>query len=908
VEIQDIEGFGYRLSQGKKAGIICDDILIQIFSHGSKSQMDIVYQKWAHITEYDKMYKEKIALEFADRIIFPTNYIYQVFQNAGYRHQAESAIFIRPPYNFSQFTITDYQNIDTLIFYGKRIWAKGFDLFSELVSLLDLEGIIGNQIKRIILIGPHFQEMEKQNSYFEALKNRILILDASMQRNNAIQSIKNFSKQSLCVLPYRADNHPYSLLELIETGCSFVCANKGGIPEMIPNKFHDLVLSDYNPDDFVLKTKNLINMEIKERQKLFSDIATTMVAQQEEINETYKNFHSKTDNIKAILPKEKLNSSLIITIKSNNDLYNSILINALNSQSVFPSELYLISDKESTAEIFTNALNKNIKTKIKLFEKNWNYSKNRVIDEIKNDIIISLGANDIPKQDFVERYTDFFLRNDSSKFVSSYLELVKNGNDPIDSTKVENLIAPLGNIGLLNFSFQNNYAHQSFAIRSNFFKSLNGFEEISSKDDLLTIVKIKSSGAAIDLINKSLVIRLDQNTTNRKEEFDLDDFNNQKLLASSYQSLDKFDSYRLVGLKIALLTFTSDAFRFDLNEIEKKLITIQTLLHSGLILEAKQIVDSIEKNKLKHSSKETKFKVISIDKKITEIISKFNLDTPKQNNNKPLVTVIIPTFNRRTHVEEALLSVINQTYKNLEILVVNDAGEDIWDLIQSFNDPRIKYFMHKSNKGLAGSRNTGLNNANGDYIAFLDDDDIFYPNHIEILLNEITSSDYKVVYSDAYRCLQEFSGQKYVTVQKELKYSIEYSQPFLFALNIAPVQCFLFHKSCLSDNIRFDESLTTYEDWEFWIKLSLKNDFKHIPQVTSEYRHRNDYTNMMTTKHIDFLKTMKIIYNRYHELVADNPNILAHQNLVLKDYEEQIVNHGYHNAVSIIIVTYNSSK
>ena len=109
----------------------------------------------------------------------------------------------------------------------------------------------------------------------------------------------------------------------------------------------------------------------------------------------------------------------------------------------------------------------------------------------------------------------------------------------------------------------------------------------------------------------------------------------------------------------------------------------------------------------------------------------------------PLVSVIITTYNRVKLLEETLDSVRNQTYSNIEIIVVSDASNDGTDLfIQKISDLRMKYFKLEHNSGLpAVSRNHGLKYANGEYIAFCDDDDIWIKTKIEKQLKKIENHD-----------------------------------------------------------------------------------------------------------------------------------------------------------------------
>src|SRR6185436_1915261 len=97
----------------------------------------------------------------------------------------------------------------------------------------------------------------------------------------------------------------------------------------------------------------------------------------------------------------------------------------------------------------------------------------------------------------------------------------------------------------------------------------------------------------------------------------------------------------------------------------------------------------------------------------------------------PLVSVIIPTLNRPVFLQAALRSVLCQTSKDFEVLVVDDGSTiDVFPILKGLDDGRIRYFRHESNRGEAAARNTGIRNARGAYVAFLDDDDEWLPEKL----------------------------------------------------------------------------------------------------------------------------------------------------------------------------------
>ncbi|MFH1481357.1 MAG: PIG-L family deacetylase, partial [Pseudomonadota bacterium] len=122
----------------------------------------------------------------------------------------------------------------------------------------------------------------------------------------------------------------------------------------------------------------------------------------------------------------------------------------------------------------------------------------------------------------------------------------------------------------------------------------------------------------------------------------------------------------------------------------------------------------------------------------------------------PLVSVIVRTKDRPALLANALRSIAGQTYANIEMVVVNDGGQDVQDVVTTLagNIP-VTYIAHEKSKGRAAAANSGLKAARGLYLNFLDDDDVFYPDHIEILVRTILITGAKVVYSGVLNAYYE---------------------------------------------------------------------------------------------------------------------------------------------------------
>jgi GT2 family glycosyltransferase/MoaA/NifB/PqqE/SkfB family radical SAM enzyme/Flp pilus assembly protein TadD len=263
----------------------------------------------------------------------------------------------------------------------------------------------------------------------------------------------------------------------------------------------------------------------------------------------------------------------------------------------------------------------------------------------------------------------------------------------------------------------------------------------------------------------------------------------------------------------------------------------------------------------------------------------------------PLVSVIVPTYNRPNQLVIALKSVLGQTYKNLELIVVNDAGTDVENVVSSLRESQpITYIKHGKNRGLAAARNSGIKLARGKYIAYLDDDDLFYPRHVETLVAFLESGEYKVAYTDAYRAHQEKKNGEYVVIKRDVPYSFDFDYDRILETNFVPVLCFMHERSCAEEAGLFDESLKKLEDWDLWIRMSRKFKFAHIKQLTCEFTWRTDGTTMTSGPGHEFIEARNMIsrkYNGAHPVSLPRPKFPG-------KVEKSLV--------SIVILTFNQLK
>ncbi|MGA9059672.1 MAG: glycosyltransferase, partial [Terriglobia bacterium] len=186
---------------------------------------------------------------------------------------------------------------------------------------------------------------------------------------------------------------------------------------------------------------------------------------------------------------------------------------------------------------------------------------------------------------------------------------------------------------------------------------------------------------------------------------------------------------------------------------------------------------------------------------------------------RPAVTVIIPTFNRASIVGRAIRSVLGQTYQDWELIVVDDCSTDGTEqAVRSFSDNRIKYIRHDRNCRASAARNTGIRCAQGEYVAFLDDDDEWLPEKLQKELEVFRNSDPEVglVYT-GWIILDERG--KVLKVRMETKSGWVYDA--LLDCNFIGSPSRVTVKKQVLDRVAgFDETFLNAEDYEFCLRVA----------------------------------------------------------------------------------------
>lgn len=202
--------------------------------------------------------------------------------------------------------------------------------------------------------------------------------------------------------------------------------------------------------------------------------------------------------------------------------------------------------------------------------------------------------------------------------------------------------------------------------------------------------------------------------------------------------------------------------------------------------------------------------------------------------------MLVRTHKRAAFLRQALTSVMHQTYRPLEVVVVedgSDVGQAVCDEFSGLIP--VKYFRIAPGQGRSAAGNLALKGASGEWFCFLDDDDLFFADHLEVLQQTVREKAVLGAYALAWRATTHITDQDTAKYQ-ELSLDCTPDEPFsrvtMWHHNYMPIQAVLFHKSLYQQYGGFAEDMDQLEDWNLWTRYTMLHDFVQVRKLTSKYR------------------------------------------------------------------------
>ena len=272
--------------------------------------------------------------------------------------------------------------------------------------------------------------------------------------------------------------------------------------------------------------------------------------------------------------------------------------------------------------------------------------------------------------------------------------------------------------------------------------------------------------------------------------------------------------------------------------------------------------------------------------KLMDTISN-NLISNVTPENSPLVSIIMPTYNRAKVILNAIRSVLNQTYENFELIIVDDGSKDnTLNILESLHNDKLKIVKSVLNKGASYARNLGLNHSNGKYIFYLDSDNDWHPNYLKAMVGAFLElPDADAIYSGQY-LFKEFDD----TAPFAMRFG-SFNKSMLKNCNYIDINCFAHKKEVYNKIGGFDENLKRYVDWDYIMQIDSDFNIYSVPIILSNYYHFSADNRISDV--IDLKQTIEDISNnisKYNYLNSNNSNILTKEitddlNIVIMNFD-----------------------
>lgn len=232
---------------------------------------------------------------------------------------------------------------------------------------------------------------------------------------------------------------------------------------------------------------------------------------------------------------------------------------------------------------------------------------------------------------------------------------------------------------------------------------------------------------------------------------------------------------------------------------------------------------------------------------------------------EPLVSVIIPTYNREKIISNSIFSVLNQTYKNFELIIVDDCSTDnTVDVVKKINDPRIVVLRQPQNMGACAARNRGVDESKGSIIAFQDSDDLWNERKLERQISELYKNHADITFCSAQRImngstefLPEVRGSGFIDKRKLQTKSMVSTQ-----MLVGFSECFKAEK--------FDERFPRYQDYDLVIRLAEKYKFYYVDEPLVSILVQFD---SITNDSKKLITARKLLIEKYADIMADNKDM-----------------------------------
>lgn len=351
VEYQDYLGIGLRVAQAKRAGMLPPETFVMAYAHGNHGYLDNASGEISKDRPVIHDAMERLSAELADCLVFPTEFMQDLYLNKlGFKPRNHTLQAYPVQLSDAGILETKFARISRIVFYGKPSPQKGYPEFCNAILHMFADPSFSDatrQIDEIVVLGT-----DAPDERLYRIPN-VKISCGRFSREAVVSKLLELSADSLVILPYKADNHPLSVFEVVGSNCQFIAFRAGGLPEQIPSALHDRVLCQ--PDAVSLARAILRSMTMPFYNRML------LIA--ESRHYTARKYELHSDNYVSLLQSFKRPPEITLTPRGDVDVivanyngsrtYLDDAVFGINSSFHRPAKVIFVDDKSAEVNFET---------------------------------------------------------------------------------------------------------------------------------------------------------------------------------------------------------------------------------------------------------------------------------------------------------------------------------------------------------------------------------------------------------------------------------------------------------------------------------------------------------------------------------------------------------------------------
>jgi glycosyltransferase involved in cell wall biosynthesis len=238
----------------------------------------------------------------------------------------------------------------------------------------------------------------------------------------------------------------------------------------------------------------------------------------------------------------------------------------------------------------------------------------------------------------------------------------------------------------------------------------------------------------------------------------------------------------------------------------------------------------------------------------------------------PFFTVIIPTFNRPAMLRQAVDSVLGQTFTDFELIVVDDDSRgSAWAALEDVQDHRLSYVLNDRGRGGAGTRNAGIFRASGEWVAFLDDDDVWLPEKLAAQHREIVGSGDELALVYTCYAVYDFDKEKVVSVRRGRKQG-SIGRDLLYTNHVGGLFSVVIRTDVLHEVGGLDERFPALQDADLYVRVAERGKVSYVDETLVWVR--KDHSDRITRNARSKLQGSVLFWNKYRSRISQDPRLM----------------------------------